>query len=258
MFDARIRNSLAMPPLFEFNKAEREAYILERGCFSPEQNRAIYEKWFRKGPRYLFNEINKRYGLTRMSICDAGCSYGMNLICCTPESYGVEILPECAEFAHSLGLTVYRRYVVTEDLSDLPKVDAVWCCAVVEHVDAPHVFLRKISTLLRTGGLIFLWVPTIPPWPWKLLKYIPFMWRHMVAHTHSDHVNAFTPSTIRFIGERAGFETLEVSAMYPWPLRFFNRSLYVLDGAMYIGRKKEGSAYFGNSTRKGKAEYFDA
>ncbi len=240
------------------NSSEREAFILERGTFMPEQNRAIYEKWFRKSPRYLFNETNKQYDLAHKRICDVGCSYGMNLIYCRPDSYGVEILPECAQFARALGLNVYTRDVVTESLADLPQVDAVWCCAVLEHVDAPHVFLRRLSTLLPVGGLVFLWVPTIPPMPWRLLKYLPFMRHHMVAHTHSDHVNAFTPATIRFMCERAGFDTLEVSAMYPWPLRWLNRWLYVLDGVMYIGRKKEGSAYAGNSTRQGKAEYFDA
>jgi SAM-dependent methyltransferase len=182
----------------------------------------------------------------------------MNLAYCTQDSYGVEILPECGEFARALGLNVYTRDVVKDSLADLQKVEAIWCCAVLEHVDAPHVFLRKLATMLSPGGMIFLWIPTIPPLPWRLLKCISFMRPHMVAHTHSDHVNAFTPSTIRFMCERAGFETVEVSAMYPGIFSWLNRWLFVLDGAMYIGRKKEGSAYFGSSTRAGKAEYFDA
>ena len=237
--------------------AEREKYILERAPFSPEENRRIYDKWFRNSPRYLFKAAAERYGLYQKKICDVGCSYGMNLIYCNPDSYGIEILPECADFAKAIGLNVYTRDVVKDSVADLPKVDAIWCCAVLEHVDSPHVFMRKISTLLEPGGLVFFWVPTIPPMPWRLMRYIPRMRKHMVAHTHSDHINAFTPSTLRFMCERAGFELIEMNAMYPGPLRFLGRWLFALDGVMFIGRKKKGPAYSGNSTRIGKAEYFD-
>jgi len=239
-------------------RANLEAYVLSRGCFDPEKNKAIYDVWFRKSPRYLFKAINKRYHLTDKVFCDVGCSYGMNLIYADkPGSYGIDIVPEYAQFARGLGLSAYDRDVVTADLSDLPKVEAVWCCAVLEHVDAPHVFLRKLWTLLEPGGLLFMWVPTLPGIPWKYLRYVPFMRKHMTAHTHSDHVNAFTPSTVRFMAERAGFETIELNALYPQPFAWLGRFLFVLDGVMYVGRKKKES-YFGNSTRKGRAEYFDA
>ncbi len=246
-----------MTTIFGISKDNLEEFILKNGVGTEETRRAVYEKWFKKSPRYLFQEIDRRYDLRHKKICDVGCSYGMNLMYCRPDSYGIEILPECAAFAEALGLTVYTRDVVNTDLADLPKAEAVWCCAMLEHVDSPHIVLRKLWTLLEKDGLVFLWVPTIPFIPWRFFKRIPFLTPHLTAHTHSDHVNAFTPATIRFMAERAGFETVEVSAMYPWPLSILNRFLYVLDGAMYVGRKKNASVYFGNSTRKGKARYFD-
>jgi SAM-dependent methyltransferase len=172
-------------------------------------------------------------------------------------SYGIDIESGYVDFARSLGLQAYCRDVVTADLSDLPKVEAVWCCAVLEHVDSPHIFLRKLWTLLEPEGLLFMWVPTIPPlFPFRYFKQFPFLNKHVTAHTHSDHVNAFTPSTIAFTAERAGFETVELNALYPSPLRWLGRRLFLLDGVMYIGRKKK-DVYIGSSTRKGRSEYFD-
>ena len=240
------------------NPEDLGQFVLSHGCFTPEKNRAIYEKWFRQSPRYLFKAADERYRITQRRLCDIGSSYGTALFYASKDSYGIEIVPERVDFTKSLGLTAYCRDVTTADLSDLPKVEAVWCCAVLEHVDAPHLFLRKIWSLLEPDGLIFLWVPTIPSLPWRLLGYVPFLSKHFTAHTHTDHVNAFTPSTIRFMAERAGFETVEVNALYPWPLRFLGTFLFVLDGVMYVGKKKSSGVYRGRSTRKGREKYFDA
>jgi SAM-dependent methyltransferase len=231
-------------------------YILAHGIFSADGNLGVYEKWFRKSPRYLFKAIDERYGITEKVFCDIGCSYGMNLVYARPESYGLDIQKVYVDFANALGLTAYLRDAVLDDLSDLPKVEAIWCCAVLEHVDAPHVLLRRLWLLSKPDGLIFMWVPTIPGFPWRYLKYIPFMRKYLNAHTHGDHVNAFTPATVRFTAERAGFETIELNALYPKPFRWLGKFLFILDGVMYVGRKKQ-QVYSDNSSRKGKAEYFD-
>jgi len=235
---------------------ELKEYVLAHGAFSPERNLEIYNRWFKGSPRYLFKAADERYHFSKKPFCDAGCSYGMNLIWTCPESYGIEIVPDYVNFAKGLGLQSYERDLVSSDLSDLPKVDALWCCAVLEHVDSPHMMLRRMWTLLNPEGRIFIWVPTIPGFPWRYMRYIPFMRKHMVAHTHSDHINAFTPATIRFMCERAGFDTIEVNAMYPKPFGWLGRFLFVLDGVMYVGKRREAT-YFGGSWRKGKAAYFD-
>lgn len=238
--------------------SELRQFVLTRGCFTPERNEAMYEKWFKGSPRYLFRAADELYGISKKRLCDIGSSYGSTLLHAAEGSYGIEIVQERVDFAQSLGLTAYRRDVLSDDLSDLPRVQALWCCAVLEHVDSPHVFLRKLWSLLEPGGLVFLWVPTIPPAPMRLFTRVPFFSRHLSAHTHTDHVNAFTPATMRFMAERAGFETVDLNALYPRPLRFLGRYLFLLDGVMYVGRKKETGVYRGRSTRKGKEKYFDA
>lgn len=211
--------------------------LLERGCFDRPENERIYRKWFQGAPRYLFRAVDRRYGLTDARLADVGCSYGMNLLHCAAGSYGIEYDEREARFAKGLGLPVFRRDALLDDLSDLPRVQAVWCAAVLEHVDAPHDFLRRLYELLAPGGLLVVFVPTIPLF--RVLGRLPRVGGYFNGHVAMDHVNAFTPDTLGFTCERAGFHTLEISPYYPGPLKIFNRMpgfSRLIDGCVYVGR----------------------
>lgn len=232
-------------------RGELREYVLKHGCYCLEENQRIYEKWFSTAPRYLFRAVDRKYGLSRKSLCDIGCAYGMNLMYCAPGSYGIEVEEYEVRFARSLGLTVYHRNILHDNLSDLPRVETVWCSAVLEHVDSPHILLRRLHLLLCPGGLLALYVPTLPLFPW--LRYLPRIGRYFSGHTASDHVNAFTPSTVRFFCERAGFRTIETSPFYPGPFRllnYFSIASRLIDGCIYVGRKIEGWEYPGKATRR--------
>lgn len=232
-------------------REELRDYILTHGCYSYQENLRIYKKWFANAPRYLFRSVDKKYGITKNILCDVGCAYGMNLFFCVPESFGIEIDEHEIKFARSIGLTVYKRHVQNEDLFDLPKAEVVWCSAVLEHVDSPHIFLRNMHVLLKPGGLLVVYVPTIP-----LLTsfcHLPRLGRYFSGHIAADHVNAFVPTTLRFFCERAGFKTIEISPFYPGFLRLFNYvplANRLVDGCVYIGRKIEGWEYPEKSTRR--------
>jgi SAM-dependent methyltransferase len=232
-----------------FSRDQLQRYVIERGCYSPDQNSAIFNAWFAPGPRYLFRAVDRKYGLRNKKLCDIGCAYGSNLVFCQPGSYGLEIEPYEVEFAQSLGLEIHQRDVVHDDVSGLPAVDAAWCSAIVEHLEAPHTFLRKVHMILNPGGLLVVFVPTIPLIPW--LKHIPILAPYLTAHQHGDHVNAFSPATLRFTCERAGFHTLEVSPLLPGVLSPFSRVLRrFIDGCVYVGTKIGGWEYPENSTRR--------
>lgn len=232
-------------------KEELRDYILINGCYSREENLRIYEKWFATAPRYLFRAVDRKYDITKKVLCDVGCAYGMNLVFCAPGSYGIEIEEYEVKFASSLGLTVYQRDVINDDLCDLPKAEVVWCSAVLEHVDSPHIFLRKVHMLLKPEGLLVLYVPTIPLFPW--LRKLPKIGRYFAGHLAADHINAFVPSTLRFFCERAGFKTIEVSPFYPGFFRFLNHipvANRLIDGCVYVGRKIEDWEYPEKATRR--------
>ena len=46
--------------------------ILARGCYSPDENKRIYDKWFAQGPRRKFQAVNRKYHLTDKVLCDIG------------------------------------------------------------------------------------------------------------------------------------------------------------------------------------------
>jgi SAM-dependent methyltransferase len=229
--------------------------VLRRGCFEREENERIYRKWFDGAPRYLFRAADRKYGLTRARLADVGCCYGTNLLYCLPGSYGIESDEREAVFAQGLGLPVFHRDAMRADLSDLPKVDAVWCSAVLEHVDSPHRFLRKLHRLLNPEGLLVVFVPTIPAF--RVLSRLPRVGGYFNGHVAMDHVNAFTPQTLVFTCERAGFRTEEVSPFYPGPLGLFNHLPVVsrlIDGAVYVGRAIADWEYPDKASRRVGAE----
>lgn len=237
-------------------REELREYVISHGCFSAEENARIYEKWYARSPRYLFRAVDRKYRICQRVLCDVGCSHGMNLAFCAPGSYGIELDTYAAQFAASLGANVYERDVENDDLSNLPKADVVWCSAVLEHVDSPHLFLCKLRGLLRPSGLLAVYVPTLPILPW--LRWVPGIGRYVSGHQAADHVNAFVPRTLRFFAERAGFETLEVSPFYPGMLRAFNRVPLLnqlVDGCIYVGQKVDAWDYPEKATRQAAANH---
>ena len=224
-----------------------EKHVIAHGSYSQEENLRIFNKWFSRRPHLAFLGAAKKYGITGKRLCDVGCSYGSNLVYCQADSYGVEIEPYPIKFATGIGLNVIKRDVVNDLLSDLPPVEVVWTRDLLEHVDSPHVVLRKLHSLLEPGGLILTMVPTLPPIP--AFRHLPFLGTHFQGHLQSDHVNAFTPATLRFTCERAGFETVELTPFYPGPFAVFNKILRPFAGIVFVGRKVDDWDYPKRATR---------
>ena len=235
-----------VPREFKSRAAWKE-HVLGRGCYDARENERIFNKWFARAPRIIFRRADEIYNLRQRTLCDVGCCYGANLYFSQPGSYGLEINSDYVRFAQGLGLPVHERNVVDEDLTDLPKVDAVWCSAVIEHVDSPHILLRSLHMLLKPGGLLLLPAPIFPPFP--ALRHLPRYGKNFTGHLHDDHVSGFTPQTLRFTAERAGFETIELTALYRKPFSVFNRKLFLQATCVYVGRAREDWDYPANSSR---------
>lgn len=231
------------------SREEWREFVVSRGPYGAEENARVFEKWYARAPKVVFRRANARYKLTEKIVADVGCAYGSNLWFTRPGSYGVEMQDRYAAFARSVGLDVCTAAAGSGALAGLPKVEAVWCGAVVEHVDSPHNLLRELHGLLRPGGLLLLFAPVLPRLPF--LRRLPRVGPNFTSHLHGDHVSAFTTETLRFTCERAGFETLEVSALYRPPLSAFDRFVFAAT-CMYAGRAIEGWEYPESSSRRGR------
>lgn len=185
------------------NAEELAAHVISKGSFDAAENKRIYEKWFtgRRARDHVFAYVDRMIGMTDRTIADVGCNYGMTLVQARPGSYGLEIDDHEAAFGRSIGLDVRTCNVLTADLSALPRVDVVWCAATLEHVDAPHVFLRRLYALLAPGGQLVIEVPCALPAKW--MRWIPGAMR--IYNDHDDHVNSFSPTSLSRFCERAGF-----------------------------------------------------
>lgn len=172
-------------------------------------------------------------------LCDIGCGDGTNLIYCASGSYGIETDRQRADTAQGRGLNIYHRDILKEDISDLRKVDAVWCSAVLEHVSSPHLFLQRIGELMNPGALLAVYVPVVPLF--EFLSTTPGIGKYVSGFREEGHISAFVPETLRFACEAAGYKTLEVSPFYPGPLSMMNKvpGINRLAGrCMYIGVKE--------------------
>lgn len=230
---------------------EWRSFIITRGCYDAAENERIFKKWFARSPRVAFRRVDAAYGLRDKVICDVGCCYGADLFFAADGSYGLEVDPRYVNFAASIGLPVYQRDACSQDdMRDLPPVDAIWCSALIEHVDSPHELLRNLHGIVKPGGLLFLFAPILPLIP--ALRYLPRYGSNFTSHLHDDHVSAFTPKTLRFTCERAGFKTLEVTALYRWPASLLNHSIFLQSTCLYVGRAIAGWTYPEFASRRAK------
>lgn len=139
---------------------------------------------------------NRHFELDRAGVLDIGYSDGHYLAHFGPGSVGIDVQQQAVERARARGLDA-RRVDITNGLPpDLRSAfDAVWCSNILEHVLRPHEFLLEIRRVLRPGGVLVAVVP--------LTRRLPAgPWRGFLA---ADHVNFFTPRTLRLTVERAGY-----------------------------------------------------
>ena len=147
--------------------------------------------------------------LDKKAVLDIGCSYGQHLIHFGPGSAGIDAVEKNVEFCRALGFDVTMTNV-EDGLPDFGRqFDAIYCSNLLEHLVAPHLFLLRLHALLKPDGLLFVHVPTMPP-----LQIVDRLLKRVIGHNGylaSEHINAFTPRTLAFTIERAGFTVDDVA-----------------------------------------------
>ena len=104
----------------------------------------------------------------------------------------------------------YEAYTVDAQSPDavralgLAPVDVVIAGEVIEHLDAPGPFLRALRELVGADGRL---VVTTPNQANFLAWLVPVTGREAM---HPDHMVAFSPRTLRALGERNGWELEQV------------------------------------------------
>lgn len=163
------------------------------------------ERIFRKRAE-LVAEIARVQGFAGGTVLEVGAGYG--LFCETiadtkafDRVIGVEPTPDLAKICRDKGIEILETMI--EDVRLDAKVDVVVNFEVIEHLFDPGAFLRACREVLKPGGHLVLTCPNIAGFETRMLG------RESDTIDH-EHLNYFSPSSLRLLAERAGFEPLEV------------------------------------------------
>jgi SAM-dependent methyltransferase len=122
-------------------------------------------------------------------------------------SVGLELDPTAIAIGRNEGLDI-RPWSFENDIPpELENLfDVVWASNLFEHVLAPHEFLIDLRRAIAPGGCLIIVAPVV-----RRPAIGPF--RGFLA---ADHVNFFTPATLKLTIERAGYRVETVaSASFP-------------------------------------------
>lgn len=187
------------------------------------------------------------------TVLDVGCGVG-NLLqeisrdlryTCS----GVEVSKDAAHLAKDKGFNV-----VNATLSDANLVaesfDGVALLYVLEHVSVPLGLLQEIHRVLKDDGYFFL---AVPNYRYLHLVYESVLGKLLLqskATLHpEEHLQNFTPVTLRAIVEKAGFILVEHNcarplAVGPWPIKALKKFFYMLVKAFAMLGYNIGGIHF--------------
>jgi SAM-dependent methyltransferase len=175
--------------------------VRARSPLPPEETERVLRGFF--VPSRAVRFVCEAHHADRLAVLDVGCGYGQHVVQFGPGSAGVDAVDRNVAFCRALGLAAAVANV-EDGLPDFGRsFDAVFCSNLLEHLVAPHLFLLRLHAQLAERGQLFIHVPTIPPLP-----IVDRLVKLAIGHNGyraSEHINAFTPRTLAFALERAGF-----------------------------------------------------
>jgi SAM-dependent methyltransferase len=181
-----------------------------------------------------------------LSLLDVGCGSGKYLPFFDQNSVGLELNDAELEHCRSKNLTVYKW-----SFNDLfppqlagQQFDAVLLSHFLEHTFAPHLILIEARKYLKPEGLLIVHCPMVNPLTdisYKLAQYYGWQ-RGFHGALFGDHVNFFTPQTLRYTCEMAGFKIGYLGTPY-FPNFFSKLILSYWPSAWLIANKLSNYQY---------------
>ncbi len=156
------------------------------------------------------------------SVLDVGCGsgdHGERLARWLKEREGIDIRPVGVEISQVLGEQAHKRFSAfgghcvqapaIEGIASLPpdSVDIVALSSYLEHEVNPLGVLRAVRDALKPGGLGVIRVPNYACWNRRVRQ------RNWCGFRYPDHVNYFTPDTLRRMVEKSGLKVWRMSLL---------------------------------------------
>jgi SAM-dependent methyltransferase len=196
-------------PLESIREAIREGSPLDSAA-----TERIVSTRFDHLPHRLVSAL-KEWPLEQAAVLDVGSSYGTCLIHFGPGSVGMDNDDEGVTFTQALGLdAVLADLEDPEQLGRIPDgvFDYLWVSDVLEHLEAPRLVLRRLSTKLKPGGSLLLQTSVLP-------RYRPVrrLLRRIGEHPFDAevHYHQWTTDTVAHLLRRAGYRPARVVPLVP-------------------------------------------
>ena len=87
--------------------------------------------------------------------------------------------------------------------------DFVTALAVLEHVENPETFLKKIKMMLKTGGKIIITTPHKKAK--SILEFLSFKMGFISKDEIADHKNYFDEKTLKILLDSVGLKTIKLT-----------------------------------------------
>jgi SAM-dependent methyltransferase len=137
-------------------------------------------------------------------VLDFGCGYGAFLAMCTEYGYeamGVE--RSAPKRANARVSTIFSSLEELQREVGARKFHVVTLFETLEHLDDPRTTLEELTGFIAPGGILILETPdctgvvdiTNADESWRIQPL--------------DHINAFTPKTLRELAERCGYRPIQ-------------------------------------------------
>lgn len=169
----------------------------------------------------------------RFQLVDVGCGDGRIMIGAIEyfSAKGIHFVPTGIEISRALSIRAHEAAQVfggrclqksgLEGLEELPAdfADLMFLCSYLEHEVHPLAVLRECRRVLRSGGIALVKVPNFASWN-RIVRQ-----RRWCGFRYPDHVNYFTPATLRALVENAGLRILRMNWLDRIPT---NDSMYAV------------------------------
>ncbi|MFH1745099.1 MAG: class I SAM-dependent methyltransferase [bacterium] len=179
--------------------------------------------WWKDAHEKMYEDFCEKFICGgRGKLLDVGCGLGYfvkkNSAYPDWEVFGYEVSGPAVEFAkNSLKLkNVFRGRVEDSSFPD-NYFDVITLWDVIEHIPNPHLSLRYLNKILKRGGFIFMHTPNADVQLFKAkLKKI---FQNVNPHAHymeaKDHVNIYTPKTIKVLLAKNNFKKIKFIHLKP-------------------------------------------
>ncbi len=156
--------------------------------------------------------IHEKYQLKHKKVLDIGSGLGNFLIHFSKDSKGIELEESRYLFSRELGLNAEMKNIEKEKCSpeDKESYDVIFCSHVIEHLQAPHLFLTKLKEYLKEDGVLIIIAPVMPLNRFfnTLGKKIYNVGKEWIGQDH-EHILGFSNISLLYTVQAAGYKIKE-------------------------------------------------